>query len=158
MDKSLRAALPALLVAALLAASCGEDNITISDVARAAYVVTVDPSPVPPSQSPLTGAVSVGYRVTITETNGLGGEVKFVASSVFDPETGQRVAFSYFDSADLVVFVGEKRIEPLGNLVVPQTISYILPDFRVPATLTVAIQAQDDRGNLINESVLVKIE
>jgi hypothetical protein len=81
-----------------------------------------------------------------------------VASSVFDPESGQRVAFSYFDSADLVVFVGEKRIEPLGTLVVPQTISYLLPDFRVPATLTVAIQVTDDRGNLINESVLVKIE
>jgi hypothetical protein len=158
MDHTRRATLPALLLAALLASSCGEDSITLPDVAVAAYVVTVDPNPVPPSQNPLTGSVSVGYRVTITEVNGLGGEVNFVASAVFDPETGQRVAFSYFDSADLVVFIGQKRIEPFGTLVVPQTISYFLPDFRVPATLTVLIQAKDDRGNLVNESVLVKIE
>jgi hypothetical protein len=81
-----------------------------------------------------------------------------VTSSVFDPETGLQVALSYFDSADLVVFVGSKRIEAGGTLVVPQTVSYVLPDFRTAASLTVSIQVKDDRNNLFNQSLLVKIE
>jgi len=41
---------------------------------------------------------------------------------------------------------------------VPQTSSYILPDYRKPAQLAVNVQMKDDRGNLLNQSVLVKIE
>ena len=112
----------------------------------------------PPSQSPLTGVVSVGYKVVITETNGGSGEVLFVSSQIYDPETGAQVALTYFDSSDLVVFVGSKKIEPLGTLTVPQTASYILPDFRTAAQMTVNVQVQDDQGTLLNQSVLVKIE
>lgn len=153
-----RLRLPLVLLAALLAPACGNDTGTIPDVSRAVIQVTVDPSPVPPSQSSLTGAVSIGYRVTITETNGLGGTVQFVSAQIYDPETGLQVALTYFDSADLVVFVGSKRVEPLGTLVVPQTSSYILPDLRTAALLAVNVQMKDDRENLINQSVLVKIE
>jgi hypothetical protein len=150
--------LPLALLLALFAPACGEDPITAADVARAAIQVTVDPNPVPPSQNVLTGAVSIGYRVTITEINGLGGEFVFVAAQVYDPETGLLANLTYFDGADLVVFVGEKRVEPGGTLVVPQTMSYLLPDLRVNALLTVNVQMKDDRDNLINQSVLVKVE
>jgi len=147
------------LALALLAPGCGEDNITQPDgAARAILVVTVEPNPVPGSQSPLTGAVSVAYGIVITEVNGLGGELVFVSSQIYDPETGQQVALNYFDAADLVVFVGSKRIDPLGTLNVPQTASYVLPDFRKPAQLAVNVQMKDDRGSLLNQSVLVKIE
>ena len=146
-----------VLLAALLLPACGDDTPT-SDVARAAITVTVDPSPVPPSQNPLTGTVSIGYRITITELNGLGGEVQFVASQVFDPETGLLASLTYFDGADLVVFVGKKRLDPGGTLVVPQTTSYFLPDFRTKATLTVNVQLKDDHDNVINQSVLIKVE
>ena len=112
----------------------------------------------PPSQSPLTGAVSVGYKVVITETNGGSGEVLFVSSQIYDPETGAQVALTYFDSSDLVVFVGSKKIEPLGTLIVPQTSSYILPDYRTAAQMTINVQVKDDQGTLLNQSVLVKIE
>ena len=158
MLRSLRLRLPLVLLAALLAPACGEDTGTIPDVSRAEIAVTVDPNPVPPSQNALTGAVSIGYRVTITETRGLGGEILFVSAQVYDPETGLLHALTYFDSADLVVFVGDKRVEAGGTLVVPQTTSYILPDFRVNALLAVNVQMKDDRDNLINQSVLVKVE
>lgn len=152
--------LPLVVLAALLVPACSSNNssVTNPNVSRAVIQVTVDPNPVPPSQNSVTGAVTVGYRVTITETNGLGGTVQFVSAQVYDPLTGLQVALTYFDSADLVVFVGSKRIEPLGTLVVPQTSSYLLPDLRTAALLAVNVQVKDDRENLINQSVLVKIE
>jgi hypothetical protein len=154
---ALRRRLALVLAAALLAPACGGD-ITSPSGSRAAITVTVDPNPVPASQSPLTGAVSIGYKVVITETNGGSGEVLFVSSQIYDPETGAQVALTYFDSSDLVVFVGSKKIEPLGTLIVPQTASYILPDYRTAAQLTVNVQMKDDQGTLLNQSVLVKIE
>jgi hypothetical protein len=155
---ALRRRLALLLAAALLAPACGNNGVTIPAVSRAVINVAVDPTPVPPSQNPLTGAVSIAFKVVITELNGLGAEVVFVSSQVYDPETGLQAALSYFDSDDLVVFVGTKRLEPNGSIVVPQTSSYVLPDFRIPAQLTVNVQVKDDRGNLLNQSVLVKIE
>jgi hypothetical protein len=152
-----KTALALLVPATLLLPACGEDNLTIPNVARAILEVTVDPNPITGAQNLLTGSVSAAYRITITERNGLGGEVQFVSSQIYDPETGLQVALNYFDGADLVVFVGSKRIEPGGTLVVPQTSDYFLPDFRVPAQLAVNVQMKDDRGNLINQSVLVKI-
>ena len=40
----------------------------------------------------------------------------------------------------------------------PQTGTYILPDLSRKATLTVNVQMKDDKDNIINQSVLVKIE
>jgi hypothetical protein len=154
---TLRRRLALALAAALLVPACG-NNVTTPSGQRAVIAVTVDPSPVPGSQSPLTGAISVGYKIVITETNGGGGKVLFVSSQIFDPESGAQVALTYFDSADLKVFVGSDTIEPLGTLTVPQTASYILPDYRKAAQMTVNVQVQGDQGLLINQSVLVKIE
>jgi len=158
MHGSIRLRLPFVLLLALLVPACGEDTPTTGEASRAAIVVTVDPNPVPPSQNQLTGSVSIGYRVTITETAGLGGEILFVSAQVYDPETGLLHALTYFDSADLIVFVGDKRVEAGGTLVVPQTTSYLLPDFRINALLAVNVQMKDDHDNLINQSVLVKVE
>jgi hypothetical protein len=146
-----------VLAAALLLPACGNDT-TSPTGSRAAIAITVEPNPVPPSQSPLTGVVSVGYKVVITETNGGSGEVLFVSTQIYDPETGAQVSLTYFDGSDLIVFVGSKHIEPLGTLTVPQTASYILPDYRVSARMTVNVQIQDDQGTLLNQSLLVKIE
>ena len=158
MRSSRKLRLGALAVLALLAPACGGSNPTITDVARAALAITVDPNPVPPSQNALTGAVSIGYRITITETAGLGGELQFVSSQVYDPATGLLLSLTYFDGADLVVFVGKKRVDPGGTLVVPQTASYVLPDLSTHATLVVSVQMKDDRDNVINQSLLVKVE
>jgi len=153
-----RPALVVLLAAALLAPACGNNNITVPDVTRAVLDVSVAPNPVAGIQNPLTAAVSAQYTITIKETNGLGGEVVFVSAAVYEPSTGKQVGFTYNDGADLVVYVGSKRIEPLGTLVIPQTTSYTLSDLTKPANLVVSVQLKDDRTNLINSSLLVKIE
>jgi hypothetical protein len=153
----LRRRLALVLATALLVPACGGGTTTPTGTA-AVITVTVDPNPVPPSQNLLTGAVSVGYKVLITETNGGGGEVLFVSSQIFDPATGAQVALTYFDSSDLVVFVGSKKIEPKGTLTVPQTATYVLPNLTAAANMTVNIQVQGEQGALINKSILVKIE
>jgi hypothetical protein len=153
---SAAAAIFALSVLGL--ASCGQDNPAgLPDVARARIVVTVDPTPVAGVQSLLDGSISAAYTVTLTEINGLGGEVAFVSSTVFDPESGLQAAVNYFDASDLAVFVGTSRIEPGGAISVPLTVNYILTDLRKEADMTVAVQFRDDRGSIINTSLLVKI-
>lgn len=154
----LRALVPALLAGALLAPACGNDNVTLPDVTRAALEITIEPNPVIATQDELTLSVSAAYKITITEANGLGGEVQFVSASVFEPSTGRQVALTYYDSTDLVVYQGSKRIEPLGQLVLSQSTSYVLSDYSKPAELVVTVQLKDDRTNLIYTSLLVKIE
>jgi hypothetical protein len=154
---ALRSRLALLLVVALFVPACGDD-LTSPTGNRAALAVTVEPNPVKGSQSPLTGVVSVGYKIVITETNGGSGVLLFVSSQIYDPETGQQVALNYFDGADLIVFVGTKNGEPLATLEVAQTLSYVLPEFRTAAQLTVNVQMKDEQGNLLNQSLLVKIE
>jgi hypothetical protein len=153
-----RSALLLPLAAALLLPACGEDTGTLPDVSRAGLQVVVDPTPVAGVQNPLTGSVAANYRIRITETNGLGGKLIFVSSQIFDPQTGLQVAGSYFDSTDLVVFVGSDRLDPGATVEVPQNPAYVLPDFRTEAQLTVNVQLKDDRSNVVNQSVLVKIE
>jgi hypothetical protein len=148
----------AVALAASLVAGCGNNNNTITSIPRAALTVAVDPTPVPPSQNALTGVVSIGYKINITETAGLGGTMEFVSSQVYDPATGHLLSLTYFDGDDLVVFVGKKHIDAGGTLTVPQTSSFLLPDLSKIATLVVNVQMTDDRGNTINQSVLVKVE
>ena len=155
---STRPLLVMLLAAALLAPACGSDNPTLPDVTRAVLALTVDPNPIPGTQDGLTLAVSATYTVTVTETAGLGGEFVFVSAGVYEPSTGRLVSLNYYDGTDLVVYQGGKRIEPLGQLVIPQNTSYTLSDYTKPANLVVSVQFKDDRTNLINASLLVKIE
>ena len=147
-----------LLAGALLAPGCGNNNVTIPDVTRAVIDISVSPNPAVGTQNPLTGGVTAPYQITITETNGLGGDVTFVSAAVYDPVSGKQVALNYSDGADLVVYVGSKHLDPLGTLVVPQTANYVLADFSKAAQLSVSVQLVDDRKNLVMTSVLVKIE
>jgi hypothetical protein len=153
-----RIPLPLVVCLALVLPACSSSTPTIGDAIRAVVVVTVDPNPITGAQNPLTAAVTATYKVVLTETAGLGGTVNFVSSSVYDPATGLQVAINYFDSSDLVVFVGTSRLEPNGTLNVPQTLSYLLPGLSTAATLTVSTQLTDDRGNLVNSSILVPID
>lgn len=151
---------PALLVVLLAAAvlpSCGNDVFTIGPGSRASLVVSVDPNPVVATQN-VIGSASASYKITITETNQLGGEFVFVNGSVYDPATGGLVAINYYDTADMQVFVGNKRIEPLEIVSFSQTASYTLPALTKAATLVVSVQLKDDKGNLVNASTLVNIE
>lgn len=147
-----------ILIAACVLPSCGNDSGTgLPPVQRSVIFVSVEPAPVIGTQNILTGVVTAAYVVRIRELAGLGGEIRSIISTVFDPETGIQVAVTFFDEASLKVFEGESRIEPGGEAEVRQTVNYLLPDFRLEADLTVTVQFQDDRGSVINQSLLVPI-
>jgi hypothetical protein len=151
--------LPIALAAVAVLPACSSTNpITVGTGTRAIVQITVDPNPVVGTQSTLTGAVSASYKITLTETNGLGGEIVFVNGSVYDPTSGALVAINYYDSKDMVVFVGKSRIEALETISLTQSANYTLPDLTRAAKLTISIQLKDDRGNLVNASTLVNIE
>lgn len=129
-----------------------------SPIPNSRIVVTVSPSPIVGEQNTATKAVKAEFEVKIEELAGLGCEVMFVSAAAFDPETGAEVALVYFDGADLVVYLGTKRVEGLGTLVVPETLGYVLADGRKEATVVVSVQVKDDRGNLFNRALLAKIQ
>ncbi len=120
--------------------------------------MSVDPSPVVGAQNSATKAVTAKFDVKIQELNGLGCEVVFVNVAAFDQESGAQISLVYYDGTDLVVIVGSKRIEAQGTLVVPETVSYALSDGSKEAIVTVAVQVRDDRGNLLNRSVMAQIQ
>jgi hypothetical protein len=137
--------------------ACDDTISNVPGTVRSRIIVTVTPNPVIGTQDPLVGSVSAAYFVKIQEINGLGGTIQFVNSTVFDPETGLQVGVTYWDSADLIVFVGTDRIDALGELEFSQNTNYVLSDFRVDAGLTVNVQLVDDNGNLTNQSILAQI-
>jgi hypothetical protein len=153
-----RAALLAASVLALAMPACSGSSPTLPDVYIAVVQVTVEPNPVIGVQNPLTGAISATYRIDIQELNGLGGEIQFVSSTIYDPATGTQLALNYFDSNDLTVFVGTNRLEAKGTLLVPQTVAYTLPDLTKATSVNVSVQVKDDRQNLITRSLLVPIQ
>jgi hypothetical protein len=158
MPRPRRAHLFLPLVLALILPGCEDDTPDITGALRAVILVTVEPNPVPGIQNPLTGSVSASYVVKIQELAGLGGDVEFVSSAIFDPASGQQVALNYFDTKALQVFVGSGRIEAGETLLVPQTLSYVLPDFTKAASLVVTVQVKDDRDSIVYQSLLVPIQ
>jgi hypothetical protein len=151
------ALLAALAAAALLPGCGGTTPITIGTGSRAILVLAVDPIPLVASENTI-GTASASYKLTITETNGLGGEFAFVSGSVYDPASGNLVALNYYDSADMLVYVGTRRIEANGSVNLTQTVSYTLPTLTKAATLTINVQIKDDKGSTVNASKLVNIE
>jgi len=157
--RAARLLVPALLAAALLAPACGNSTPTIpGGISRAALTFTVAPNPITATQDATTFAVTASFTVTLQETAGLGGEVQFINSAVYDPSTGAQVSQNYFDSTDLVVYQGTKRIEANGTLTLQQTSTYTLADHSKAAELVVTTQFKDDRSNLVLASLLVKIQ
>ncbi len=154
-----RLLLPIALVALAVLPACNNTTpITIGTGTRAVIQITVDPNPIVATQNTLTLSASVSYKVTLTETNGLGGTIVFVNGSVFDPSTGTLVAVNYYDDKDMLVYVGTTRIEAMKSISFPQSASYTLPNGSKVATLTVSVQVKDDNGNVVNSSLLVNIQ
>jgi len=147
----------ALLLLAALAGGCGSNTPTPTPgVGVAALTLTVAPNPVATVQSsPLGPTFAVRYTATLTETNGLGGTIELLTSSLYDDATGVLIARNQFDDADLLVFVGAKRVEPNASLAIPQELTYAAAAKRA-ASLVVSTRFRDDRGNLIEPTLLVK--
>jgi hypothetical protein len=120
--------------------------------------VTIDPTPLPAKASTSAiGYLNISYKVIVTESSGLGAEFVFVNSTIFDEPSGLSVAVNNYDSADMTVFIGSKRLEGGKSVEIPQQIDYLVPTTSTGARLAVNVQLRDDRGNVINQAVLLPI-
>jgi hypothetical protein len=149
-----------ILVLALALPSCSSNTpSTPSGVLRAVLALTVTPNPVKTNLSSAPVLV-VQYTVKVAETAGLGGEVQYVNGTIFNQATGATIAFSSYDTSDILVFVGSKRLEAGKSIDVPQQLNFVLPTgtTSINAVLTVAVQVKDDRGNFVNQSILVPVQ
>jgi hypothetical protein len=159
LGRTARLLVPALLGVALLAPGCGNTTPTIpGGIGRAAITVTVAPNPITATEDATTFAVTASFTITLKETAGLGGEVQFISAAVYDPSSGGQVALNYYDSTDLVVYQGTKRIEANGELTLQQSVTYTLADHSKAAELVVSTQLKDDLTNLVFGSLLAKIQ
>ena len=146
---------------ALLAPACGSNTPSPTEVARAVITVSVDPTPVPAVASNRFGTTfSARFKVVIKETAGQGGEVQAVKTTLYDEVSGFPVGVVNYDSADLVVFVGAKRVEAGGSLEVPIQIDYAIPGDATAkaARLNAVVELKDDKGNAVTASILVRVE
>jgi len=156
MFRGTRFPLLALLAGAAFAAGCSSDTPSIPDgVLRSQIALSVSPSPLVPLATP--PLYSVRYTVKIAEVAGLGGELQYVNGTVFDDTTGITAGINNYDSSDILVFVGSRRIDANQALDVQQQIDYQLPVGSTKAVLTVNIQFKDDRGNFVSQSILVRV-
>ncbi|HET7294458.1 MAG TPA: hypothetical protein VFM88_18685 [Vicinamibacteria bacterium] len=149
-----------ILGAALAALAFGACNDNTPSPAPGVQVslltMTVDPNPISTVQASPSGPTwGVRYRVQLKETNGLGGKIELITGSLYDEANGSLIARSQNDDRDLLVFVGENRVEANGSLDIPQDLSYVAADKRA-ASVLVAVRFRDDRGNLLEPSLLVK--
>jgi hypothetical protein len=153
---------PNVLIALLLTAvlpACSDDTSTLpDDVFRSVISVALDPTPLPAKLSTTAiGYLNVSYKIVVSELSGLGGEFIAVNSTVFDEASGFSVAVNNYDASDMTVFIGSKRIEGGTKVEIPQQMDYLLPAGATLARITIAVQVRDDRGNVINQSILLPI-
>jgi hypothetical protein len=144
----------------LVAAACGNNTVSPTDVLRAQITVNTDPNPITVIASTRLGsAFSARFKVLITELAGQGGELQAVNCTLYDDSTGLIVGLVNYDTSDLIVFVGEKRVEANGKVEVPIQIDYVIPSDPLlkAARLNVLVTLKDDRANLVSSSVLVKV-
>ena len=142
---------------AAVVAGCGSTPTLPGGVPNAQISVAVDPNPVPVQLSATLGFANISYKVVVKETAGLGGEFVFVNATVFDETSGQSVGVNNFDAADLIVFVGSKRLEGGEDVEISQQIDFPLVQGSAGARLAVSVRFRDDRGRVLNQALLVKV-
>ena len=152
-----------LLVAAalLLTTACSTNTPTATDVLRAVITVTTNPNPISALPSTRLGtAFSARFKVVVKEVAGQGGEVQAVNSTLYEDASGAIVGLVNYDTSDLIVFVGQKRLEANGTLEVPIQMDYTNPSdvTLAAARLQVLVNLKDDRGNNVSSSVLVRVQ
>lgn len=147
--------LPAALLLVVALPGCGNSTPTPTGVASAVIRLTIAPNPIA-TISTSGSTFVVRWTSTIKETAGQGATVELVEARLYDDATGVVIAANAFDDKDLVVFVGSKRVEASSSLDVPQELSYTATAKRA-ALLTVRVRVKDDKGNTLEQSLLVKV-
>lgn len=146
------------LALALLASACGSSpstptpSPTPSPRPRAAIVVSVETQPLVPSGDP-TKPILASWIVAIQETNGVGGNLTFVNSSLRDARSGasaRPTGNKAIGAEDLAALLGSTRLEAHANVRVPANLSYSLASGGRSVRLAVAVQVRDDSGNMVS--------
>ena len=147
--------LAAILLLVVVLPSCGDDTPTPTGVGAAVITLTVVPNPIA-TVSTSGSTFVVRWTATIKESAGQGATVELVEARLYDDATGIVIAANAFDDKDLIVFVGSKRVEANSQLDIPQELSYTATAKRA-AFLTVRVRVKDDKGNTLEQSLLVKV-
>ena len=151
-----RSALPFLLILAAALPGCSNTPTVPTGITRSLLTLAIDPNPVPVTNSTTSiGLHTVKYKIVVKETAGLGGEFVHINSTVFDETTGASMGINNYDAADLIVFVGSKRLEGSKSVEIQQQIDFVLPKDFKGGRIAVAVQFRDDRANLQTQSLLV---
>lgn len=151
-----RLPLAAALAALVGLAGCGgDDTPPLTGVSNAVLQLTVSPNPI---ATVVTSGSTFVVRGTakVTELNGLGATLELVDTKLFDDLTGGLIGSAFYDDKDLLVFIGSKRVEAKGNLEIPQELSYVATAKRA-ASLVIRVRGVDDKGNTLEQSLLVKV-
>ena len=141
----------------LLATACGSSPSAPPSPApapRAALVVSVAAQPLIASPDP-TRRFLARWTVVVQETNGVGGTLNFVNSSLRDAQSGATARPTgniALGATDIVALAGTSRIDGRGALRVPASLEYFLVSGGRAVRLTVAVQFQDDSGNVLSET------
>lgn len=149
-------ALAACLASALALPGCGGDGTPpVTGVANALIQLTVAPNPI---VTVVTSGNTFVVRGTlkVSELNGLGVTFELVDTRLFDDATGLILGSSFYDDKDLLVFIGSKRVEAKGFLEIPQELSYVQTAKRA-ASLVIRVRVKDDKGNSLEQALLVKV-
>jgi hypothetical protein len=147
------------LFAALGLPSCKSTTAPTASGA-ATLVVTVVPDPIVATNTlnPAVFDYDISWKVTITDTGGVGGSLNFVTGHLYDPLTGQPANSTILDKNDLLVLFGQDHIPPNGTITVQQQLSYRLAERGRQAILSVEVQMLDDNSNVINQGGLVQVQ
>lgn len=147
--------LAAALLFVVTLPGCGNSTPTPTGIGAAVITLSIAPNPIA-TVSTSGSSFVVRWISTVKETAGQGLTVELVEARLFDDVTGLVIAATVFDDKDLIVFVGSKRVEASSSLDIPQELSYTATAKRA-AFLTVRVRVKDDRGNTLEQSLLVKV-
>lgn len=121
---------------------------------RAAIAASLETQPLIASPDPARPLLA-RWTVVVQETNGVGGTLNFVNSSLRDAQSGATARPTgniALDAPAIATLVGTNRIEGRGTLRVPASLQYFLVSGGRAARLTVAVQFKDDSGNVLSET------
>lgn len=136
----------------------GGSSPTAPSPVRAQWNVTASPSPIIAGGGGYGYQYSADFTVTVKETSGgVGGNVNFVNATIRNDTTGVELGTINFSATEIIDQAGSNHVAARGTLNIPLGFYYTLAWGGRQATLTIAIQLADDRGNVTNRSLELKV-
>jgi hypothetical protein len=149
---------------ALLLCACG-GSLTLPAATSPSITVSASPaSPATPAFSAVSASdpttVLLQWQVVIHGDASSGATVNFINATVRDAESGAVASPSGYvnlTSQDVIAQSGSDRVPPGGTLTVIQHLQAGLPAGDTRATVSIAVQLQDDAGQLVTATTETEI-